>query len=103
MTSASAMPSRSLRQPPDAPTPRSGLKICPLGKYYPPALGGIETHVQTLARAQAALAAALRAVCINHPNRAGHDITWARFGRTETLHEFAAPVPVTRCGRSRRR
>ena len=33
------------------------MKIVHLGKYYPPAFGGIEAHTQTLARSQAALGA----------------------------------------------
>jgi glycosyltransferase involved in cell wall biosynthesis len=42
------------------------LRIVHLGKYYPPAPGGMEAHVQTLARAQAALGASVRVVCVNH-------------------------------------
>jgi rhamnosyl/mannosyltransferase len=42
------------------------LKILHLGKFYPPAAGGIETHVRTLAQAQAALGAEVRVYCMNH-------------------------------------
>ena len=63
------------------------LSICHLGKFYPPAPGGIETHVQTLARAQAALGATVKVICINHANRAGRDVTWARYGATRTVEE----------------
>src|SRR5437763_9172346 len=78
----------------------AALNICHLGKYYPPALGGIETHVQTLARAQAELGANVRVVCINHATRGGKDITWLRFGATETVEESDAAVRVTRLGRA---
>src|SRR5579859_5401340 len=33
------------------------LRVCHLAKFYPPAPGGIESHVRTLARAQAELGA----------------------------------------------
>jgi glycosyltransferase involved in cell wall biosynthesis len=42
------------------------MRICHLGKYYPPAPGGIEAHVRTLAAAQAGLGAEVRVLCINH-------------------------------------
>src|SRR5262249_35228733 len=46
--------------------PMHALRICHLGKYYPPAPGGIETHVRTLAQAQAAQGAQVQVYCINH-------------------------------------
>src|SRR4029078_7625728 len=76
------------------------LSICHLRKYYSHAPGGIETHVQTLARAQAELGAKVRVVCTNHANPAGRDVTWARFGATETIDETDGAVRVTRLGRS---
>ena len=42
------------------------MHIVHLGKFYPPAPGGIETHVRTLANAQAHLGASVRVFCINH-------------------------------------
>ena len=44
----------------------SALRVCHLGKYYPPAPGGIESHVHTLAHGQAALGMHVTVACINH-------------------------------------
>jgi rhamnosyl/mannosyltransferase len=59
------------------------VRVCHLGKYYPPAPGGIETHVRILAQAQAGLGADVRVFCINH--EAG-----------PTVLEQDGPVRVTR-------
>lgn len=76
------------------------LRVCHLGKYYPPAAGGIETHVRTLARAQAALGADVQVACVNHANDRGRDVTWSRYGATRTVVETDGGARVTRLGRS---
>jgi rhamnosyl/mannosyltransferase len=63
------------------------IHVCHLGKFYPPAPGGIETHTRTLARAQADLGASVQVFCVNH--RAG-----------PTVVEDDGPVRVTRFGRA---
>lgn len=65
----------------------SVLRVCHLGKYYPPAPGGIETQVRTLARAQAEMGADVRVFCVNHRGR-------------DTVEEQDGLVSVTRFGRS---
>jgi rhamnosyl/mannosyltransferase len=77
----------------------SRLRVCHLGKYYPPASGGIETHVQTLAQAQAAMGTDVRVICVNHVDPNGTDSTWKRFGRTRTVVDHDGPVQVLRVGR----
>jgi hypothetical protein len=44
------------------------LRVCDLGKFDPPAAGGIEGHVETLARGQARLGAAVRDLGVNQRN-----------------------------------
>jgi rhamnosyl/mannosyltransferase len=59
------------------------LRVCHLGKYYPPASGGIETHLHTLAHAQAALGVEAEVLCMNH-------------APGPTVREQDGPVRVTR-------
>jgi rhamnosyl/mannosyltransferase len=77
----------------------AGLRVCHLGKYYPPARGGIETHVQGLARAQAALGARVQVLCINHADEEGRDVSWRALARTRTVRERDGEVEVIRLGR----
>jgi glycosyltransferase involved in cell wall biosynthesis len=75
------------------------LRICHLGKFYPPAPGGIEVHVKTLALGQARLGADVRVLCVNHRNSSRTDITWRGLGSTPTVEELDGGVRVTRLGR----
>jgi glycosyltransferase involved in cell wall biosynthesis len=74
--------------PPDgAPEGSPALRVCHLGKYYAPSSGGIESHVRTLAHAQAELGMRVRVFCVNH--EAG-----------PTSSEQDGPVAVSRFGRA---
>lgn len=75
------------------------LRICHLGKYYPPASGGMETHVQTLARAQAELGAEVQVICVNHLDRGGQDVTWKVIGGSATAGGEDEQVRLLRLGR----
>jgi rhamnosyl/mannosyltransferase len=70
-----------------------------LGKFYPPASGGIETHTQTLARAQAALGADVRVVVVNHAAADGRDVTFDAVARTPDATDADGPVRVYRAGK----
>ena len=69
-------------------------RICHLAKYYPPTPGGIETHVQTLARAQANLGAEVSVLCVN-----GLAKKKSQSSRTKTIQELDKNVQVTSLGR----
>jgi rhamnosyl/mannosyltransferase len=75
------------------------LRVIHLGKYYPPAPGGIEAHTQALARAQAELGADVRVVVVNHATKDGRDATFDRYIATPWTEDSDGPVRVTRVGR----
>lgn len=75
------------------------ISVCHLGKYYPPAPGGIEAHVQTLARAQARLGANVRVLCVNHANEHHRVSSSVHFVKSHTAHDTDQGVAITRLGR----
>ena len=75
------------------------LRVCHLGKFYPPASGGIETHLRTLALAQAGLGVDVHVICVNHRDRQGRDVTWENLASTATVEEWDGPIKLTRVGR----
>ncbi|MGF1579460.1 MAG: glycosyltransferase [Gemmataceae bacterium] len=79
--------------------PSQSLRVVHLGKFYPPATGGIETHLETLAQAQAGLGADVSVVCVNHKNSRGEDITFRLLGSTPTSHDRDGVVKICRVGR----
>ena len=75
------------------------LRVVHLGKYYPPAMGGIETHTQTLARHQANAGCDVRVVVVNHADKTGRDVTFEGRCQTPDRVECDGPVVVHRVGR----
>lgn len=78
---------------------RRPLKIVHLGKYYPPAPGGMECHVRALALAQAALGANVQVICVNHDGRSSRTGAMVPYP-TGTVHEMDGPLSVLRVGRN---
>jgi glycosyltransferase involved in cell wall biosynthesis len=84
------------RNPGKGDAPR---KVCHLGKFYPPASGGIETHLQAAARAQAEAGLGVRVLCVNHRGPGDADVTWRTLARTGSVREADGPVEIERLGR----
>jgi glycosyltransferase involved in cell wall biosynthesis len=80
-------------------TDRPILRVCHLAKYYPPAAGGIETHVRTLAQAQASLGAEVQVLCVNHVALKGRHGRSLGRATTNTVEDWDGNVRVTRLGR----
>jgi len=75
------------------------LRVVHLGKYYPPASGGIETHTQTLARGLAARGIEVTVVVANHATTDGRDVTFEKWLRTDSSENFDGPIRIRRAGR----
>src|SRR5688500_5779552 len=75
------------------------LSVWHLGKFYPPASGGIESHVRALAQEQARLGLRVSVACVNHAAPDGRDVTFRTLARTERREERDGPVRVVRLGR----
>jgi rhamnosyl/mannosyltransferase len=79
--------------------PPSGLRICHLGKFYPPAPGGMETHVRALAESQAALGASVSVLCVSHTDARGVDVTHRALAGTQKERTLSSGVEVVRMSR----
>jgi rhamnosyl/mannosyltransferase len=75
------------------------LRVCHLAKFYPPATGGIESHLRTLAQAQARLGLEVQVICVNHADGTGRDVTWKAWQATPTVEGWDGAVRLCRMGR----
>ena len=76
------------------------LRICHLGKYYPPAPGGVETHVRTLAQAQADLGLNVRVICVHHNWDHQVQRLGITLGGSQSIEERDVDVHVSRLSRT---
>ena len=73
---------------------QTSYQIVHLSKYYPPYRGGIETHVQTLARSQAELGLKVYVICINSFDESGNFSS-----ETKMIREIDENVTIIRVAR----
>ncbi|MGL6075800.1 MAG: glycosyltransferase [Fimbriiglobus sp.] len=70
-----------------------------LGKYYPPASGGIENHTQTLCQGLARLGWEVEVVVVNHLDSHARDVTFDRFAKTPCVTSEDGNIRIHRVGR----
>lgn len=75
------------------------MRVIHLGKYYPPATGGIETHTGTLCRSLADRGLGVGVVVVNHVDARGEDVTFSSSARTPSTEDADGPVRIWRVGR----
>ncbi len=90
------------RGPPEIPRQDVAVKplrVVHLGKYYPPASGGIENHTRTLVMGLAERGVDVDVVVVNHATTTGEDVTFERFRRTPDSRDSDGSVTIHRAGR----
>lgn len=75
------------------------MRVLHLGKYYPPASGGIEAHVRTLAKAQADLGHQVSVLCVQHTDARGRVVVGRGLAVTRSSTDDDGAVTVRRLGR----
>lgn len=75
------------------------LRVVHLGKYYPPAQGGVEQHTRYLAQGLTQLGCQVAVVVVNHQNGRGQDVTFRPAAVTADCQEWDGAVRVYRVGR----
>jgi len=75
------------------------IRVCHLAKYYAPFRGGIETHVQAIARAQNASGLDVTVACINHLDDRNQDVWCDRLARTSRQSATDGGVRLEKFGK----
>jgi len=73
--------------------------IAHLTKYYPPARGGIESHLETLCNRINKDKFKLKVICVNHRNDKMQSVEYKAFCATKRYDEFTSKLHVYRMGR----